>query len=289
MGRTVSSYRKTGLFLSFAVVAVYGYLVCAFFPPYQFHKHIIAARMFIQHQLPNGRLVDFSPSYLYLNILMQKWFSDPLPLLRILNIALIGLSVPMLFRILSLFYRHPIALAGTIVFILDYSLIVYAQAFEPEILSKNWKKAWIILALSPICAFSCLPTSLMREEDHLWESTRTSRQLLKSSYARRARIYSAAALGSAGRTETAREEYFRAVKMGEDPVMLEEYFAKIFQNSSDPADETLKCRFENGVVLRQFGYYEKALDMQKNAARRDPSNNAVKQEIRLLESIMGLK
>lgn len=185
MGRTVSSYRKTGLFLSFAVVAVYGYLVCALFPPYQFHKHIIAARMFIQHQLPNGRLVEFSPSYLYLNILMQKWFSDPLPLLRVLNIALIGLSVPMLFRILSLFYRHPVALAGTIVFILDYSLIVYAQAFEPEIPSKNWKKAWIILALSPICAFSCLPTSLMREEGHLWESTRTSRQLLKSSYARR--------------------------------------------------------------------------------------------------------
>jgi len=125
-------YYYVAIFLFVFAVLLNGFFIFQFFPPDQFGKYTIAAKMVLQNELPTERLLDFSPSYLYLHVLVHKFFSNPIKIIQWIHIILIAFSTLLLYFLLLNFFRFAIALFGSIAFILNHSLITHVQAFEPE-------------------------------------------------------------------------------------------------------------------------------------------------------------
>ncbi len=80
----------------------------------QFFKYVTAAQMYLRHELPRERLLDFSPGYLRLHILFQRAFANPDLAMQVLHIVLVAVASLLLFRILLRFFRTSLALIGSI-------------------------------------------------------------------------------------------------------------------------------------------------------------------------------
>lgn len=126
---------------------LYGFLVFSFFSPYQFHKYVLAARQAIEGSLPTERLSDFSPLYLFLHILVQRSLKRPDLFLKLAQVVWASLSAPLLFLILKKLVRLPVAAIGTAALILNPTLIVLIQAYEPEVLALFLLLGFLYLAL----------------------------------------------------------------------------------------------------------------------------------------------
>jgi tetratricopeptide (TPR) repeat protein len=88
--------------------------------------------MYLNEELPKERLCDFSPLYLYMHIVLQKIFPSTDVIVQWLQIVLLGFSSVLLFYLLFEFFQLLVALFGTVAFILNYSVVIYTQVFEPE-------------------------------------------------------------------------------------------------------------------------------------------------------------
>lgn len=117
-----------------AAILFHSLIIFFYLPPVQFQKYTISARMYINEELSKERLFDFSPLYLYLHVVFQKIFSHPDVIIQWLQIILIAFSSVLLFYLLLEFFPLLIALFGTVAFILNSSVVLYTQAFEPEAL-----------------------------------------------------------------------------------------------------------------------------------------------------------
>ncbi len=114
---------------------LYGYLIFSFFSPEQFHKYALAATQALNDTLPKDRFLDFSPLYLSFHILVRKFLKQPDLFLKLVQIVCASLSATILYLLLKRFARLPIALIGTAALILNPTMIVLTQAYEPEVLA----------------------------------------------------------------------------------------------------------------------------------------------------------
>ena len=94
-------------------------------------KYSHAAELLLQGKLTGERILDFSPFYLQLNILLHKIGASSSTLLWI-HILCTAMASGLFYLLLGR-YCHPwITAAGTTAFILDRSLMTYTSIFEPE-------------------------------------------------------------------------------------------------------------------------------------------------------------
>ena len=100
-------------------------------PSIEVTKYSHAATLIAEGKLSGERLLDFSPLYLYLNSLL-KHLDAPASTLLWMHIVAVAITSGLLFEILKQYFRDPIAIAGTAVFILDRGLLTYTHTFEPE-------------------------------------------------------------------------------------------------------------------------------------------------------------
>ncbi len=93
---------------------------------------------------------------------------------------------------------------------------------------------------------------------------------------RKAHVFAAAALGKIGRTEEAVREYWKAAAIQEDPLLLQETIPTIFQENA-VTQKTSPGYFAYGVVLRQYGRFQEAHEMQILALQLQPDFPNAKQ------------
>lgn len=147
MEESAGPARRIWLLVFVLAFCLYSFIVFFYFRPYQFHKYVLAARQAVAGTLPGERLLDFSPLYLFFHTLAQKFLKQPGPFLKLSQIVWASLSASLLFLILKRFVRLPIALIGTAAFVLNPTLIVLVQAYEPEVLALFLLLGFFYLAL----------------------------------------------------------------------------------------------------------------------------------------------
>jgi tetratricopeptide (TPR) repeat protein len=103
---------------------------------------------------------------------------------------------------------------------------------------------------------------------------------------RRAHLYLAAALGMAGHAEEGVAEYRTAMRLSGDPVMLEAESVALFASLAQQKPQEALAVYSYGVVLRQFGRYREALEVQKKAFAVQPSPS-IQSEIQDLEKALA--
>jgi len=103
---------------------------------------------------------------------------------------------------------------------------------------------------------------------------------------RKARIYSAAALGQAGRIDDAVREYWKATTQKEDPLLLQEPILTIFRKNANKL-KTSHAYYAYGVVLRQFGQFEEAYQIQTLVLELEPNFTPAAIELKGLSSIFS--
>jgi len=108
---------------------------------------VLAARQAIEGALPRERLFDFSPLYLFFHILVQKSLKQPGVFLKPAQVVWASLSASLLFLILKKLVRLPVALIRRAALILNPTLLVITQAYEPEALALFLLLWFLYLAL----------------------------------------------------------------------------------------------------------------------------------------------
>ena len=99
-----------------------------------FLKYPLAADQFLRGELPSERLRDFSPLYLGLHIAAQRLLPEPVLVVQIMQDALCIASAVLLLLLLETLVPAALAIAGTVAFLLNSSVIIYTHVLEPEIL-----------------------------------------------------------------------------------------------------------------------------------------------------------
>jgi tetratricopeptide (TPR) repeat protein len=119
-----------GVFLLFcgieALVEFDGYFV----------KYNLAARQYLDGNLPVVRLADLSPLYFQLCVFAERWFPGPVLALDAVGWAqqvAASASAGLLYLILAPRLSRAWALAGVLVFAFEPHVLVYVKIFEPEI------------------------------------------------------------------------------------------------------------------------------------------------------------
>ena len=120
-----------GFFAAAAFALLVQSLILDGLPPIQLVKYSHAAELFLQGQLSGERLLDFSPLYLQLNIILQR-FDAPKGTLLWINLICSALSTGFLYRLLRQNFTQVVWVIGILIFVLDRSLLVYTHTFEPE-------------------------------------------------------------------------------------------------------------------------------------------------------------
>lgn len=129
--------KKSRIFFAVAAFAIpvvlYSYVSFHVFPASHFLKYSLAAEKISNHTLGGDRLLDYSPLYLMVHVVLRNE-----PVIQWIQIFLAGGASCLLFLLLSRFFRRSIAIAGTIAFILNRTLMVYTTVPEPEVFLLFW-------------------------------------------------------------------------------------------------------------------------------------------------------
>jgi len=112
----------------------------------EFAKYHLFAEQFLKGGSNSERIVDFSPLYLFINIFLHKHFTHATGILLWLQFTAIAASCTLLFSLLRSTFTQVIAFVGTIIFLLNRSVILYTTVNEPE--------AFLILFL--LCFIACV-------------------------------------------------------------------------------------------------------------------------------------
>lgn len=100
-------------------------------------------------------------------------------------------------------------------------------------------------------------------------------------------FYLAAALSADGRNVEAAEWYGKAMAMRPEPVAMEPEMIGIFRTLANEEPGDAFAAYRLGVVLRQFGHYDEALQFQTAALKSDPANRHIQQELKALQDFMN--
>ena len=95
-------------------------------------KYPRIAAQFLGSGVPSERLVDFSPLYLWIHVAAQRLTGNPGLAIQWLQTALVSATGGMLFLLLRSLVSAQLALAGTAVFALNRSVLIFEHQFEPE-------------------------------------------------------------------------------------------------------------------------------------------------------------
>lgn len=114
-----------------------------------FDKYPHAALRFLAGEIDPERLLDYSPAYLGLCVLIAKYGSANFQLLLWLQIILVALAVAALYLVLRRHFSRALSLGGAAAFMLYPGVTVYCGIFEPEPLMMS------CLVLLVLCAGSC--------------------------------------------------------------------------------------------------------------------------------------
>lgn len=98
----------------------------------QFHKYPDAAIRFLQGGMDPERLLDYSPVYLGLCVLIAKFLNANFQVLPWLQIVLVALTSAALFLVLRRHFGRGVSLFGSAVFLLNPGVLIYAGVYEPE-------------------------------------------------------------------------------------------------------------------------------------------------------------
>lgn len=99
---------------------------------------------------------------------------------------------------------------------------------------------------------------------------------------RTAHIYAAAALGAAGRVAEGVAHYQRAVALRGDPAILEGPILELFARHEAQSPGRIEARSERGRVLRQYGRFEEARQVQTAVLREAPGHRVALAELDLI-------
>lgn len=98
-----------------------------------FAKYTLAAEQLLNGDLPTERLVDFSPLYLELCVVLQRFVPSVYPILQGLQILAVALASTFLYLTLKQRLSNRLAVIGALALALDRHTLVYARIFEPEV------------------------------------------------------------------------------------------------------------------------------------------------------------
>jgi tetratricopeptide (TPR) repeat protein len=99
-----------------------------------FPKYPDFACQYVHSACNPERLADFSPLYLSVHIIAQKYLPRPNEAIVWLQFVLMAGSGVLLFLFLRSFFSSGVAIAGAMAFITNRSIVVYSGVFEPEVL-----------------------------------------------------------------------------------------------------------------------------------------------------------
>ena len=99
-----------------------------------FYKYPQAASQYLNNTLEGERILDYSPTYLHLNILATKAakLHDPYIILLCAQAVIASLSCVLLFLLLCTFFNPYLSVLGPFLLITNKSFILYTLALEPE-------------------------------------------------------------------------------------------------------------------------------------------------------------
>jgi tetratricopeptide (TPR) repeat protein len=146
MKQAFSEHIRVTLILLIFSFLLLGMIIFYELPPNLFWKYPVAAQNYISGTLEQERLADFSPLYLYLHIIVHKYFNNPNAVILWFQIILTSVASCFLFNLLRKHCNLPIALLGALVFITNQSVIVYTSTFEPEPLMICFVLGYLVFA-----------------------------------------------------------------------------------------------------------------------------------------------
>ncbi len=149
--------RKTFLFILFIFSILFqSVIIFEVLPPNAFFKYQVAAQHYLTHELEQERLLDFSPLYFYVHVIVKTCFPNPNPVILGIHILLAALSALLLFHLLHEFFPLSISLIGTLVFMTHRSVIVYTSTFEPEPFIIFFLLGFLVFTLKPHILSKCV-------------------------------------------------------------------------------------------------------------------------------------
>ncbi len=131
---TAALRRRWAGLVGLATLLLHSFLAWRFPMPGAFRKYGLAAEQWIRGELPTERLMDFSPLYFHLSVLLEKTSARPESLLHGLQIVLVAASVALFFLLLDPRLPRPLALLAAGILAIDRHLLVYERVLEPEAL-----------------------------------------------------------------------------------------------------------------------------------------------------------
>ena len=110
-----------------------------------FNKYPAFAFQYIHSAINDERLADFSPLYLSVHIIAQKYLGHPNEAILWLQFILVAGSAVLIFLLFRSFFSSWIALAGAMAFAINRSIAVYSSVFEPRYCSSSFYSAFLCL------------------------------------------------------------------------------------------------------------------------------------------------
>jgi tetratricopeptide (TPR) repeat protein len=98
----------------------------------QFHKYPDAALRFLRGGMDSERLLDYSPVYLGLCVLIAKYMNSNFQILLWLQVFLVALTAAVLFLALRRHFGRVLSLGGAAAFLLNPGVLIYVGVYEPE-------------------------------------------------------------------------------------------------------------------------------------------------------------
>jgi tetratricopeptide (TPR) repeat protein len=99
-------------------------------------------------------------------------------------------------------------------------------------------------------------------------------------------IYLSIALGATGKYEQAARMYLHAIKKRREPIFREKEVLTIFRRWAKQNSQNAEASYYLGVILREFGHYEEALNIQQILLEKYPSQPEVRQNIEWLQEAL---
>jgi len=129
----MSKNHRVALLLALAAGVFHAVLASTVFPAeVQFTKYPHAAAQLLSGTLPPGRLLDFSPLYLYLHVALSALLPGAARAVVGVQVAAVAGATALMFLLLVRHFPLWLAVAGAVAFLTNRAVTVYAAVLEPE-------------------------------------------------------------------------------------------------------------------------------------------------------------
>ncbi|MEM7587136.1 MAG: hypothetical protein AAF560_27350 [Acidobacteriota bacterium] len=158
--RTAWSQPRVPYLVALGTLVIHGLLALGFPLPGAFRKYGLAAEQFLSGELPLERLMDFSPLYFHLCVVMERWLTSPELVLSAVQIGLTAASVGLMFELLRRRFSPRLAALAAAVMAFDRHLLIYSRILEPEaillfcllaMLAVLYRRPWLAGIFAGLC------------------------------------------------------------------------------------------------------------------------------------------